>query len=118
MQPAQKVTPELAQKLAHAHALGVSFRALARLYGITPSLAHRRVTRTNRRSATQPERPRTEHETFGHAEPGSQTDADPEWLAQFRAGERWLHCPREDWVAFMLEESERPGNPVYRAAHA
>jgi hypothetical protein len=48
MQPAQKITPELAQELAHGHALGVSFRALARLYGITPSLAHRHVTRVNR----------------------------------------------------------------------
>jgi hypothetical protein len=118
MQPAQKVTQELAQELARSHTLGVSFRALARLYGITPSLAHRHVTRANRRSATQPERPRTKHETFGHAEPGSQTDAEPEWLAQFQPGGCWLHHPREDWVAFMLEESERPGNPVYRAAHA
>jgi len=43
----QKVTPELAQHLAKAHADGVSFRTLGMLYDLAPSLVHRHVTRVN-----------------------------------------------------------------------
>jgi hypothetical protein len=43
----KKVTPELAQHLANAHADGVSFRTLGKLYDLAPSLVHRHVTRVN-----------------------------------------------------------------------
>jgi hypothetical protein len=43
----QKVTPELAQHLAKAHADGVNYRTLGKLYDIAPSLAHRHVKRVN-----------------------------------------------------------------------
>jgi hypothetical protein len=42
-----KITPEIAQSMADAHADGVSFRTLGRLYDIAPSLAHRHVHRVN-----------------------------------------------------------------------
>jgi hypothetical protein len=43
----RKVTPELAQHLARAHADGVSYRTLGKLYDLAPSLVHRHVTREN-----------------------------------------------------------------------
>ena len=66
----QKVTPELAQHLAKAHADGVNYRTLGKLYDIAPSLAHRHVKRVNA-AAPGPEHAPT---TPPDVEPESGTD--------------------------------------------
>jgi hypothetical protein len=72
-----KITESMAQAMADAHADGVSFRALGRLYDISPSLAHRHVHRVNGTTAdapvvVEPERapPGPESEEPAESEPG------------------------------------------------
>ena len=71
-----KITESMAQAMADAHADGVSFRALGRLYDISPSLAHRHVHRVNGTTdapvVVEPERapPGPESEEPAESEPG------------------------------------------------
>ena len=64
----------MAQAMADAHADGLSFRALGRLYGVAPSLVHRHVTRLN---GTTPERTAAEPvETGAAAERPTESEAN------------------------------------------
>jgi hypothetical protein len=72
-----KITESMAQAMADAHADGVSFRALGRFYGISPSLAHRHVHRVNGIAADapvvvepEPAPPGPESEEPAESEPG------------------------------------------------
>jgi hypothetical protein len=72
-----KITESMAQAMADAHADGVSFRALGRLYDISPSLAHRHVHRVSGIAAVapvvvepEPAPPGPESEEPAESEPG------------------------------------------------
>jgi hypothetical protein len=87
-----KITESMAQAMADAHADGVSFRALGRLYGISPSLAHRHVHRVNGIGAdatavVEPERappgpepkgPAESEPAAGDSEPAAQPSRQPD----------------------------------------
>jgi hypothetical protein len=87
-----KITESMAQAMADAHADGVSFRALGRLYDISPSLAHRHVHRVSRTTADAPvvvepepappgpesEEPAESEPDVGAAEPAAQPRRQPD----------------------------------------
>jgi hypothetical protein len=87
-----KITESMAQAMADAHADGVSFRALGRLYDISPSLAHRHVHRVNGTTADAPavveperappgpesEEPAESDSDVGAAEPAAQARRRPD----------------------------------------
>jgi hypothetical protein len=71
----RKVTQAMAEAMAQARAVGVSYRALGRLYGIAPSLAHRHVHRVNGERPADDTRPKPEPDPLPEPEPEEEPDA-------------------------------------------